>query len=153
MSSLSLILITSTLLMTGCSTTLNKSQQSSSIDIATKTDLTADIDVNMSNVLKGSAKQVTILGFIDLEKAEQFVDGVTYNGASSGSSLFSGGIIESTKAAAAFRAIAKQDVDVLVAPQYLVRVDSKFMGFYKKVTVTVSGYAGKIRNIRSADKR
>lgn len=153
MKSLSLALLTASVLMTGCSTTLNKSQQSSSIDIATKSDLTADIDVDMNKVLKGSAQQVTVLGFIDIEKAEQFADGVTYNGGSSGFSLFSGGIVESTKAAAAYRAVAKQEADVIVAPQYIVRVESKFLGLYKKVTASVTGYAGKIRNIRTTNKR
>jgi len=153
MKSLSLALLTASVLTTGCSTTLNKSQLSSSIDIATKSDLTADIEVDMNKVLKGSAQQVTVLGFIDLEKAEQFADGVTYNGASSGFSLFSGGMIESTKAAAAYRAVAKQEADVIVAPQYLIRVESKFLGLYKKVSASVSGYAGKIRSIRTNDKR
>ncbi len=150
---LSLALLTASILMTGCSTTLNKSQQSSSIDIATKSDLTADIDVDMNKVLKGSAQQVTVLWFIDIEKAEQFADGVTYNGGGSGFSLFSGGLVDSTKAAAAYRAVAKQEADVIVAPQYIVRVESKFLGLYKKVTASVTGYAGKIRNIRTTNKR
>ncbi len=150
---LSLALLTASILMTGCSTTLNKSQQSSSIDIATKSDLTSDIDVDMNKVLKGSAQQVTVLWFIDIEKAEQFADGVTYNGGGSGFSLFSGGLVDSTKAAAAYRAVAKQEADVIVAPQYIVRVESKFLGLYKKVTASVTGYAGKIRNIRTTNKR
>jgi hypothetical protein len=149
----SLALLAASILMTGCSTTLNKSQQSSSINIATTSDLTADIDVDMNKTLKGSAQQVTILGFIDLEKSEHFADGVTYNGGGSGFSLFSGGMVESTKAAAAYRAVAKQEADVIVAPQYVVRVESKFLGLYKKVTASVSGYAGKIRNIRNTNKR
>lgn len=153
MKSLSLVLLVASVFMTGCSTTINKSQQSSSINIATSSDLTADIDVDMNKILKGSAQQVTVLGFIDLEKAEHFADGVTYNGGSSGFSLFSGGMVESTKAAAAYRAVAKQEADVIVAPQYVVRVESKFLGLYKKVTASVSGYAGKIRNIRTTNKR
>ncbi|MBY0515973.1 MAG: hypothetical protein K2P81_03620 [Bacteriovoracaceae bacterium] len=150
---LNLALLLSSFLLTACSTTLHKSQQSSSIDIATRSDMSADIEVDMNTVLKGTAQQVTVLGFIDIESANQFADGVTYNGGSSGFTLFSGGIIESTKAAAAFKAVNKQEADVIVAPQYIIKVESKFLGMYKKVTASVSGYAGKIKNIRNTNKR
>jgi hypothetical protein len=149
----SLILIMSAVfIVTGCSSTINKSQNSSSIDIITKSKLNADIDVDIKKILKGSARQVTILGVFDIEKSTSFADGVTYNGGENGFSLFSGGIVESTKAAAAFNAVQKSNADVIVAPKYIIKVESKLFGAYKKVTATVSGYHGTIRSIRSSNK-
>jgi hypothetical protein len=39
---------------------------------------------------------------------------------------------------------------VIVAPQYIVQIHS-FLGIYKEVTALVSGYAGKIKDIRHKD--
>lgn len=81
-------------------------------------------------------------GIFDRKSSEDFVDGITYGG-SQGFSLFTDDLIEKAKSAAAYDAIVPNQVDVLVAPQYIIKVQT-FLGVWKKVTVLVTGYMGKI---------
>jgi hypothetical protein len=132
---------------TGC-TSINKSQRSSSINISVESNLDAHIYVDMSKKITGTAVEVRVLG-ITTQSSKYYADGVSYNGG--GASLF-GGITELAKAGAAYRAVRSQkDVDVIVAPQYVIKKKS-FFPFYTKVVATVTGYPGKIRSIKKSRK-
>lgn len=148
---MSRLLLLSTLLMSlvfgGC-TTVNKSQRNGSIDIVVQGHLKADIDVDMNRVLKGTATETKLFGFITLKSNNHFADGVSYNGGTGGTFLFGDGLAERAKSAAAYVAVRKaKDVDVIVAPQYVIKSKS-VLGIYRKVTATVTGYAGKIRRFK-----
>lgn len=132
---------------TGC-TSVNKSQRNSSINISVESHLDAHIDVDMSRKITGTAVEVRVLG-ITTKSSKYYADGVSYNGA--GGSLF-GGIAELAKAGAAYRAVrSEKNVDVIVAPQYVIK-EKSFFPFYKKVIATVTGYPGKIRSIKKSKK-
>ncbi len=152
MNLVSMLLLASTLLMTSCSTTFNKSQKSGALDVKVKSDLQADVEVDMAKKISGSAFHTKLFGFIDIKTSQNYADGVAYDGAGSGSSFFGGGIVEDAKSAAAYNAIVPSKADVLVAPQYLIKVKSYFFGAYKEVTAQVSGYAGRVKNIRQTTK-
>ena len=150
----SLIVVSAFLFFTSCSSVVNRSQLASSIDLQVTSKMAADIKVDTRRVLKGSAQQVVYLGFLKTKEENQFADGVTYNGGGQMFSLFGEGIVGETKAAAALRAVkSKKGIDVLVSPQYTVKVDSKLFGMYKKVTVKVKGYAGMIKGIRNINQK
>ncbi|TNE97619.1 MAG: hypothetical protein EP326_11165 [Deltaproteobacteria bacterium] len=134
------------LIFGGC-TTVNKSQRNGSIDIVVQSHLKAEIDVDMNRVLKGTATESVLFGFITLNSNNHFADGVSYNGGDGGS-IFFGGLTDKAKAAAAYVAVKKaKDVDVIVAPQYVIKTKS-VLGLYKKVTATVTGYAGTIKRFK-----
>jgi len=73
---------------------------------------------------------------------------VAYSGAGGSAGWFGPGIVEETKSAAAYKAVVPGKVDIIVAPQYITKVNSYFFGMYKEVTATVTGYAGRVKNIR-----
>jgi len=148
-----LIATSFTFLLAGCSTTINKSQHSGSVNVNINSHLKADVDVDMSRQVKGTANHKRLLWIFPIKSTDRFVDGVTYNGGESGFSLFSGGIVEETKSAAAYNAVVPNKVEVLIAPQYIVQVKSYFFGAWKEVTASVSGYAGKIRDFKSSNKK
>jgi len=149
---LSLAIIASTLTLVSCSSTINRSQKSGSLDVKVRSDLQADMDVDMSKKIQGSAHHTKLFGVIDIKSSKNYADGVAYDGASQGFSLFNGGIVEDAKSAAAYNAVVPNKADVLVAPQYMIKVESYFFGAWKEVTAQVSGYAGKIKNIRPSVK-
>ena len=141
-----LVSLFSCLIFTSC-TTINKSQRNGSIDIEIQGKLSADIDVDMNRVLKGTASESRLFGVITLASTNHYLDGVSYNGGKS-SSFFGEGLAGKAKAAAAYNALrGKKDVDILVAPQYAIKVKN-VLGIYRKVTATVMGYAGKIKRIK-----
>jgi len=144
------LVLAATFLVTGCSTTMNKSQKGGMLDVKVKSDLQADVEVDMSKKIIGTASHSRLFGFFYIKNSHNFVDGVSYDGDSSG--WFSSGIVDSTKSAAAYNAVVPNKADVIVAPQYLIKVKSYFFGAYKEVTAQVSGYAGKIRNIGSSKR-
>jgi len=148
-----LIATSFTFLLAGCSTTINKSQHSGSVNVNINSHLKADVDVDMSRQVKGTANHKRLLWIFPIKSTDRFVDGVTYNGGETGFSLFSGGIVEETKSAAAYNAVVPNKVEVLIAPQYIVQVKSYFFGAWKEVTASVSGYAGKIRDFKSSNKK
>jgi len=147
-----LLIATSFSFLIGCSTTINKGQNSGSVNVNINSHLKADVDVDMSRQVKGTANHKTLLWIFPIKSTDRFVDGVSYNGGESGFSLFSGGMVEQTKSAAAYNAVVPNKVEVLVAPQYIVQVKSYFFGAWKEVTATVSGYAGKIRDFKATNK-
>ena len=149
---LPVLVMASAFLMTGCSTTINKSQKSGSLDVKVKTDLQADMEVDMSKKIIGTASHTKLFGLFDIKTSQNYADGVGYDGVNS-SGWFSAGVIEETKSAAAYNAVVPNKADVIVAPQYLIKVKSYFLGAYKEVTAQVSGYAGRIKNISAPVKR
>lgn len=149
---LSLAVIASTMLLVSCSTTINRSQKSGALDVKVKSDLQADVDVDMSKKISGTAKHTKLFGVIDIKTSKNYADGIAYDGASSGFSLFSGGVVDDAKSAAAYNAVVPNKADVLVAPQYLIKVESYFFGAWKEVTANVTGYAGRIKDIKSNTK-
>lgn len=149
---LSIAVLASTILMTGCSTTYNKSQKSGSLDVKVRSDLQADMDVDMTKKITGAASHTKLFGLIDIKSSQNYADGVAYDAGGGGFSLFSGGVVEDTKSAAAYNAVVPAKADVLVAPQYLIKVKSYFFGAWKEVTAQVSGYAGRIKNIKQSQK-
>ncbi|HXH73755.1 MAG TPA: hypothetical protein VNJ08_02250 [Bacteriovoracaceae bacterium] len=139
--------------LNGCSTTAHRSQSTGSLDASVKSNLHAEIDVDMTKQVKGTAHHQKVLWFIPVKDTNRYAEGVTYNGGGSGWNPFAGGIVDETKAAAAYNAVVPNKIDVLVAPQYLVQVKSYVFGIWKDVTVSVTGYAGKIRDIKSQPKK
>lgn len=138
------------LVSSGC-TTINKSQRSGSIDIMLQADMNANVTVDMNRKLKGTATEMRILG-IPFKTSKYYADGVSYNGGGGGFFGFDG-LAGLAKSAAAYKAVRSQkDVDVLVAPQYVIKKTSLFP-FYTKVTATVTGYAGKIRSIKNMPQK
>ncbi len=132
-----------------CSSTMNKTQDSGSINAKVEGRLTADIDVDMSKKIQGTAYQARLFGFIWLRSANHFADGVTYNGAPGvQSGWFGPSMEEETKSAAAYKAVVPNQVDLIVAPQYITKVHSYLFGAYKEVTATVTGYGARVKNIR-----
>lgn len=143
---LSLMLVLASFLLTSCSTTLNKSQQDTSIDLRIKSHLKADVDVDMNQKLSATVKQTKVLWFIPVKSAHMFADGVSYDGHMGHGGWFGPGMVEETKSAAAYQAVVNK-ADVIVAPKYIVKVHSIFFGLWKEVTATVTGYAGRVKYI------
>lgn len=142
---MSLVMILASLALVGCSTTTKKSQSTGNMDVRVTSDLNADLDIDMSKKIQGVATHKVLFGFIPLKASKNYAEGVVYDG---GESSFLGGDVEAVKSAAAFNAVVPAKADVLVAPQYVIRVESTLFGLYKKVTAQVSGYGARIRNIR-----
>lgn len=147
-----IVLLTLSFLTVGCSTTLNKSQPNGALDLHVQSKLNADVEVDMNRQVKGSAHQVKLLWFIPIKQSKRFVDGVNFSAQESGFKFFSGGVEDETKAAAAYNAVVPNDVEVLVAPQYTMKVKSYLFGAWKEVTVSVTGYAGKIKGFKKSTK-
>lgn len=132
----------------------NLSQKSAPLNVSLKSNLHADIDVDMQKKIVGKAHHMRIFG-IHTQSSTNYADGVTYEGSSQGGGFgfFGPGMEEEAKSAAAYNATVPHKVDVLVAPQYLVKVNSFLFGLFKEVHVQVWGYGGKIRNIRQTTDR
>lgn len=139
------------MILAGCSTVSHRSQLSSSLNVNMQSDLKADIEVDLENRLRGVAKGSTLFWVFDIEAPDTFLDGVSYNGGSGGGGLsfLSGGLTESVKSAAAYKATSAGKCDVLVFPQYQIKVTKRLMGMYKEVSAVVTGFAGRIKSIKS----
>lgn len=144
---MSTFLVLFSFMMVGCSTTTNKSQNVGGHEVKVTSELNADLDVDTSKKIQGVATHKVLFGFLDIKSSKNYADGVVYDGGESSSFIF-GGDIERVKAAAAFNAVVPAKADVLVAPQYVIRVESVLFGLYKKVTAQVTGYGARIRSIR-----
>jgi hypothetical protein len=147
MNSYFLTLLTAFLLV-GCSSKAHLAQRSGNLDLQVKSRLQADIEVDMQKKIVGRSYHSSVFG-IDIKSSRNYADGVTYGDqkGKSGFLFFGPGIVEEAKSAAAYNATVPNKADVLVAPQYHVKVNSWFFGLYKEVHAQVWGYAGKIRNI------
>jgi hypothetical protein len=136
--------------LVSCSTTNHLSQKSGGMSVSVISNLEAEVDVDMTKKIIGKAHHVRILG-IHTQSSTNYADGVTYDGGNSGGGLFGffgPGMEEAAKSAAAYNATVPAKADVLVAPQYLVKVRNYVFGLYKEVQVQVWGYSGKVRNIK-----
>ena len=102
-------------LSVGCSTNMHKSQKGGLLDVKVKSDLQADVEVDMSKKIAGTASHSRLFGLFYVKNSQNFVDGVSFDGENSG--WFSSGIVDSTKSAAAYNAVVPNKADVLVAPQ------------------------------------
>lgn len=140
-------------LTTSCSTTFNKNQSSGALDVSLKSQLNADVEVDMSKKIQGTASGTKLFHIFTLSGPTQFADGVTYGteGSSNGFSFFGPGVAEEIKSAAVLNAITNGKAEIIVAPQYVLKTKSVFFGMYKEVSVQVSGYAGRVKTIRSAN--
>ena len=111
--------------------------------------MTADIDVDMSKKISGTATMKKFL-FFTTTQPENFADGVTYsmNGTNStGLLAFLGGSpVDGVKSAAAYNALNSAKAEILVAPTYVVKSIDNLIT--KEITVQVSGYAGKLKSIK-----
>ena len=123
------------LLIAGCAST-NKSHIYSPVGITISTEMTADVKVDLSKKLTGTASATYVFGFIKISGNSKYVDG--YGGF---------GQVGRVKAAAAYNAISRGSGDILVSPQYIVKTDKQLI--IKTIQVTVSGFEGKIKEIKN----
>ena len=128
------IIISFIIMLGGCAST-NKSHVFSDLTVSTQSELDAEISVDLSKKLTGTAKATYLFNIFQLSGDTEFADG--YGGM---------GPVGKAKSAAAYKAISESDADVLVSPQYVV--DFKSQVFIQDVTVTVTGYGGKIVSIK-----
>ena len=122
------------LLITGCAS-VNQSHIYSPVGVSISSEMTADVDVDLSKKLIGTAKGTYFLGIVKISGDSKYADG--YGGM---------GTTGKVKAAAAFDAISKSDGDILVSPQYVVTTN--FIFPFKTIIVDVSGFEGKIKEIK-----
>jgi hypothetical protein len=108
----------------------------------------------MSKKIMGKAHHIRIFGF-HTKKSLNYADGVSYgvDSSSGGPLSFMGsGMEEEAKSAAAYNAAVSNKADVIVAPQYFVKVKSYVFGLYKEVNAQIWGYSGKIIDIKKSKK-
>ena len=122
------------LLITGCAS-VNQSHIYSPVGVSISSEMTADVDVDLSKKLIGTAKGTYFLGIVKISGDSKYADG--YGGL---------GTTGKVKAAAAFDAISKSDGDILVSPQYVVT--TKFIFPFKTISVDVGAFEGKIKEIK-----
>lgn len=147
---ISLAVMASTMFLVSCSSTVNRSQKSGGLDVKVRSDLQAEVQVDTTKKVQGVAKHTKLFGLIDIKTSSNYADGVVYDGVDTGFTFFSGGVVEEAKSAAAYNAVVSSKADVLVAPQYLIKIQSYFFGAWKEVTAQVTGYAGQIKDIKSS---
>lgn len=121
---------------TGCQST-HASKAGAPITAITKT-VVADPIVESGKAISGTATATTI--FIFSFGPNKFADGA---------SLPAGGGLDpnaAVKNAAVYNACQSAGSDIILAPNYVLVVDDYFV--FKKVTCTVSGYAGFVKGIK-----
>ena len=131
------VIVFSLLFIAGCAST-NKSHVFSKMSVNTSSELDAKIEVDLSNKLTGTSTTKYLFKIIQLEGDNNFADG--YGGF---------GSVGKTKSAAAYNAISSSDADVLVSPQYVITMKDNF--FIQEITVTVTGFGGKIKSIKNKE--
>jgi hypothetical protein len=148
-------LLTSLLFLSACASTTNRNFGAANLALEMSARLAADVEVDYTKKISGSATYKKIL-FFTVTEPENFADGVTYaaggNGASGAGGLFSflssGSPVDQAKAGAAYNALTSAKADFIVAPMYLVKLNKNL--FTTEIQVQVIGYAGKIKNIKPA---
>ena len=139
--------------LSGCSTSTHRSFTAGAINLNVTSNMLADVEVDMTKKISGTATQKKVLIFTT-EAPEYFADGVTYSvqGTSSGGGLFFGGLFGdasgAVKAAAAYNALHSAKADIIVAPQYVVKQNKGL--FTEEISVMVTGYPGKLKAIKPA---
>lgn len=105
--------------------------------------------VKVGEKISGTSSAKVLFGFITFGGDSEYVDGMTYTGASSIKdalpipvpTLASG--MDDVKSAAAYKAIESSGADVIVAPTYKTSVKNDFF-VYKELEARVEGYKGTI---------
>lgn len=103
--------------------------------VARINEIRAKVSVDMNKKLTGEANAAYFLIF-RLNGDSNFATGMSYSGDNGLSKKYA-----KLKSAAAYKAINGSEADIIVHPNYVISIE-RFL-FFKKVTVTVSGYAGK----------
>lgn len=126
------------IIVSGCSSTTIQTQQSVKVNY----NVDPEIEVMMDKKITASAYRGYLFGFIPVSGDNNYLY-YTYNYKNEDQTGY-----ENIKAAANFNAIRKApESDVVISPEYSVIVDNYFI-FYKRITVNVTGYAGKIKGFR-----
>ena len=138
-----------------CST-INKSHMNTGIELSIKSEMVAKVDVDMTRKLTGYASGGYLFHLFQISGDNKYADNIKYNASGSGGGIFSGVLdmiskIEEVKSAAAYNAIRTSDADVLVNPQYVIE-ESHWNPFYKQIKVKVTGYAGRVVNIKNTQQ-
>ena len=103
--------------------------------------------VKVGEKISGESSAKVLFGFITFGGDNQYVDGMSYTGATSIKdslpipvpSLSSG--MDDVKSAAAYKAITNSGADVIVAPTYKTTVKNDYF-VYKELEAKVEGYKG-----------
>lgn len=139
------------LLLSGCGTTVNRSHLFGSLDIGISSQLEAELDINMEEKLSGTSSATYLLGLLQISGDSSYVDGYgtsnSLNPISMLTSMLPVGVnLSKVKSAAVYNAIMGSEADVLVSPQYLIKVNKALI--FTSVKVIVKGYPGYIKDIR-----
>ena len=137
-----LCLITCSMVMTSCAS-VNKSYDSSAVKL-TKVQLDpikADLTVDQTEKLVGTSNS-SFFWIFRVSGDNYFADGVQFPGMSFGA-------VNKVKSSAAYNALnnAGKDYDIIVDPQYTVKVTKTF--FTTNIQVSVEGYGGTYSNFRT----
>ncbi len=138
----------------------NKGFQSSPV-LARKVQLDpikADIKVDETKKIKGESTSSFFLMF-RVSGDKSFADGINYSTDASASlaeqlnpfKLAQAGRLNKVRGAAAYKALATGDFDVLVHPNYTTTVENYIL--FKKYKVTVEGYGAKYVNFRTEKQK
>ncbi|MBR1949222.1 MAG: hypothetical protein IKA30_05470 [Alphaproteobacteria bacterium] len=133
--------------LTGCSS-VHQGVASGALQTTVSADHVANIKVGEK--ISGESSAKILFGFIKIGGDNNFVDGMSYAGESSGlggglplpiPSVSSG--MDSVKSAAAYKALTNSGADVIVAPTYKTTVKNDYV-VYKELEAKVEGYKGTI---------
>lgn len=127
---------------------INKSHLNSGIKLTVSSDMNARIEVDTTKKLTGYASGIYLFHLFKISGDSKHADGIDYGGGKAGflERVFS--ITHNVKAAAAYNAIRTSKADILVSPQYVIET-SNWNPFYKQIKVKVTGYPGRILNIKN----
>ena len=109
-------------------------------------------DIKVGEKINGESELNILFGWLSFGGDSNFADGVTYDGITTGG-LLSGNPFDKVpqvQSAAAYKALAPVNGDVIVSPRYEVNVDDYFI--FKKIHVKVTGYKGTVNSINSTNK-
>lgn len=95
-------------------------------------EIRANVDIDMNKKIEGEASAVYWLG-IKIKGERSYAEGLSVPAP--------GSAVSKLKSAAAFKAITSSKSDIIVHPNYVVNIE-KFI-FFKKITVTATGFSGK----------
>ncbi len=137
------IVILSSIFFVGCATQ-NVSKVSAPVGASVGVHMEADIKVGEK--ISGTSSATIIMGMFTVGADSKFADGVTYGASPTGFAGLFPNPVNDIKAAAAYKALASANAEVIVAPRYVI--DIKDFKIFKKITVTVTGYKGTIKNIK-----
>jgi hypothetical protein len=134
--------IAMSMIMTSC-VSLNKSYDSSAVKLTNvKLDpIKADLTVDQTEKLVGTSSS-SFFWIFKVSGDNSFADGVKFPGMSFGA-------VNKVKSSAAYNALnnAEKEYDIIVDPQYTVKVTKTI--FTTNIKVTVEGYGGTYSNFRT----